>query len=171
MSKKKFTAGMESLFKDTPDEFVEVGQDTLSEEENKKKKPKKANVKEGGKRKSSGKDFTDDLQAFLKEAFQESFEQQMSQERKAKRSLDLNIQKRSKKPVGGLDALIRSTVEPQKVEFRGNAIKQLTLTFDEEKIQKLKKIARTEKKYLRKVINDIVEEYIKEYEEKKGKIK
>jgi hypothetical protein len=95
----------------------------------------------------------------------------MSQERKAKRSLDLNIQKRSKKPVGGLDALIRSTVEPQKVEFRGNAIKQLTLTFDEEKIQKLKKIARTEKKYLRKVINDIVEEYIKEYEEKKGKIK
>jgi hypothetical protein len=41
MSKKKFTAGMESLFKDTPDEFVEVGQDTLSEEENKKKKPKR----------------------------------------------------------------------------------------------------------------------------------
>jgi hypothetical protein len=170
MSKKKFTAGMESLFKDTPDEFVEVDQNRLSEEEDKKKKPKKANVKEDGKRKSSGKDFTDDLQAFLKEAFQESFEQQMSQERKAKRSLDLNIQKRSKKPVGGLDALIRSTVEPQKVEFRGNAIKQLTLTFDEEKIQKLKKIARTEKKYLRKVINDIVEEYIREYEEKKGKI-
>lgn len=158
---------MESLFKDTPDELVQVDQGEQSKED--KKRPKKANVKEG-KRKSSGKDFTDDLQSFLKEAFQESFEQQLAQDPKKKKTPDLDIQKRSRKPVGGLDALIRNTLEPQKVEFKGSSIKQLTLTFDEEKIQKLKKIARTEKKYLRKVINEIVEEYIREYEEKKGKI-
>ncbi len=168
MSKKKFTVGMESLFKDTPDEFVEVDKSMASSDSSEKAHPRKAKSKEG-KRKSSSKDFTDDLQSFLQEAFKESFEQQMSQETNPL-SADINIQKRSKKPVSGLDALIRSTIEPDKVHFKGQSIKQLTLTFDEEKIQKLKKIARTQKKYLRKVINEIVEEYIKDYEEKKGKI-
>lgn len=157
------------MFKDTSDDLLQMDENMLSSDASEKSRPKKAKVKEGKRRSSSSKDFTDDLQSFLQEAFQESFEKQMAQESKPLPS-DLEIKKRSKKPVGGLDALIRNTIEPEKVEFKGNSIKQLTLTFDEEKIKKLKKIARTEKKYLRKVINDIVEEYIKQYEQQKGKI-
>jgi len=157
------------LFKDTPDDLLQMDENMLSSDSSEKSRPKKAKVKDGKRRSSSAKDFTDDLQSFLQEAFQESFEKQMAQESKPLSS-DLEIKKRSKKPVGGLDALIRNTIEPEKVELKGNSIKQLTLTFDEEKIQKLKKIARTQKKYLRKVINDIVEDYIKEYEQQKGKI-
>ncbi len=168
MSKKKFTEGLESIFSDTTEDLLQMESSVPSPDASSSSKPRKAKVKEG-KKKSSSKDFTDDLQSFLQEAFQESFEQQMAQEPK-KRPADLDIKKRSNKPVSGLDALIRSTVEPEKVEFRGNVIKQLTLTFDEEKIKKLKKIARTQKKYLRKVINDIVEEYISEYEKEKGKL-
>ena len=69
--------------------------------------------------------FTDDLQAFLMEAFEESFERQMQQV-----PAEAEIKKRSSKTMEGLDALIRSTVEP-KVQFDQHATRRLTLQFDE----------------------------------------
>ena len=79
---------------------------------------------------------------------------------------EAEIKKRSSKPMEGLDALIRSTVEP-KVQFDQNATRRLTLQFDERKLEKLKTIARMEKTLLRDIIDGIVEEYIARWEKQK----
>jgi hypothetical protein len=112
-------------------------------------------------KKAQGKRFTDDLQAFLMEAFEESFERQMQQV-----PAEAEIKKRSSKTMEGLDALIRSTVEP-KVQFDQHATRRLTLQFDERKLEKLKTIARMEKTLLRDIIDGIVEEYIARWEKQK----
>jgi hypothetical protein len=46
--------------------------------------------------------------------------------------------------------------------------RRLTLVFDESKLNKLKSIARMERSYLKDIIDEIVEGFIKEYEVKKG---
>ena len=67
--------------------------------------------------------------------------------------------------------LIRRTVESGAVEAdRKTGKKRLTVTFDKEKIQKLKKIARLEKAYLKDILGKLVEEYIQDYESEKGGI-
>lgn len=168
MSKKKFTEGLESLFSEPSEDLIQMDQTMLSSSPSASKKPSKLRPKEKPA-KSNSKNFENDLQSFLQEAFKESLEEKLPERKPLPK--DLEIKKRSRKPVSGLDALIRNTIEPEKISFTGKTIKQLTVSFDEEKIKKLKKIARLEKKYLRKVINDIVEEFIKEYESQKGSIK
>ena len=44
------------------------------------------------------------------------------------------------------------------------ATRRLVVTFKEEQLHKLKAIARKEKTYLKEIINEIVEDFIKEYE-------
>jgi hypothetical protein len=46
--------------------------------------------------------------------------------------------------------------------------RRLTLVFDENKLNKLKSIARMERSYLKDIIDEIVESFIHEYEVKKG---
>jgi hypothetical protein len=46
--------------------------------------------------------------------------------------------------------------------------RRLTLVFDESKLNKLKSIARMERSYLKDIIDEIVESFIKEYEVSKG---
>jgi hypothetical protein len=48
--------------------------------------------------------------------------------------------------------------------------RRLTLVFDESKLNKLKSIARMERSYLKDIIDEIVESFIKEYEGKKGNL-
>ncbi|MDX2066999.1 MAG: hypothetical protein SFV55_01170 [Haliscomenobacter sp.] len=162
MSKKRFTAGLESLLS-SPDDAALQGHVMLSAESTNAKSSNTTSETispEAGK-KAQGKRFTDDLQAFLMEAFEESFERQMQQ-----LPAEAEIKKRSSKPMEGLDALIRSTVEP-KVQFDQHATRRLTLQFDERKLEKLKAIARMEKTLLRDIIDGIVEEYIARWEKQK----
>lgn len=159
MSKKKFTEGMESLFNDEPLEREE--QQSVS------RVRKTATSVEEEKRSSSGKNFTDDLQSFLQTAFEESYERQTEKRKKEDYSAD--IKKRRSKPMSGLDALIRATVEPSsRVDAKSKAVRRMTVAFDEDKLTKLKRIARLEKAYLRDIIDRIVAEYIEEYESEKG---
>lgn len=158
MSKKRFTAGLESLLS-SPEDAALQGNALLSAEST---TAKSSNTpKPEPSKKAQGKRFTDDLQAFLMEAFEESFERQMQQV-----PAEAEIKKRSAKPMEGLDALIRSTIEP-KVQFDQHATRRLTLQFDERKLEKLKTIAKMEKTLLRDIIDGIVEEYIARWEKQK----
>lgn len=159
MSKKRFTAGLESLLS-SPEDAALQGHAMLSAESITAKSS--TAPKPETNKKAQGKRFTDDLQAFLMEAFEESFERQMQQV-----PAEAEIKKRSSKPMEGLDALIRSTVEP-KVQFDQHATRRLTLQFDERKLEKLKTIARMEKTLLRDIIDGIVEEYIARWEKQKN---
>ena len=74
MAKKRFTAGMDSLFDNPQDQHGLESEAVLSPKpKTEKKSPSKA------RKKSDGKGFRDDLKAFLQEAFEESFEQQLEQ--------------------------------------------------------------------------------------------
>lgn len=163
MSKKRFTDGLESLLS-SPEEAGLQSHSLLSAESNKAKSSASSSAASPeGSKKAQGKRFTDDLQAFLLEAFEESFERQTQQI-----PAESEIKKRSNKPMEGLDALIRSTVEP-KMQFDQHNLRRLTVQFDERKLEKLKTIARLEKTLLRDIIDGIVEEYIARWEqEKKG---
>lgn len=124
--------------------------------------------KSKGEKRSSGKNFTDDLQSFLQEAFDESLEQQLAERKaapKRQRPKNTQVKKRSRRPMGGLDSLIRSTVdmEPEEAAPKPN-VRRVTLTFDPEKLDKLKVIARNQRTYLRDVIDHIVADYLERYD-------
>ena len=165
MSKKKFTEGLESLFRDVSRKEDNV--DGVMQEET-QKKPVDPSVLPK-KRSAGSKDFSNDLQSFLQSAFEESYERQ-TQTGKTTKDFSKDIKKRQGKPMSGLDALIRATVEPSKMSVDPHNIKRLTVAFEVDKLQKLKKIARMEKSYLKDIIDDIVEKYIRTYEEQKGKL-
>lgn len=165
MSKKKFIEGMESLFNDEPLEREE--QQAASQT---RKKATSLSKEKEEVRSTTGKNFTRDLQSFLQTAFDESYERQTEQRKESDYSAD--IKKRRSKPMSGLDALIQATVEPSaRVNTRSKTVRRMTVAFDDEKLSKLKRIARLEKAYLRDVIDRIVAEYIREYESQKGDLK
>lgn len=115
------------------------------------------------KKKVSGKDFTDSLQSFLSETFEESFERQLAETPKPEPE---EKPKRVRRRRSSLDMLIRSTVEPTKIEIEGDTPKRrkITLTFEPQKLEKLRHIARVERAMLKDIINEIVGEYIQRYE-------
>jgi hypothetical protein len=122
----------------------------------------KRNVKTSG-----GKHFSDNLNSLLEEALRESI---IEQTQSFKEEEQLEIRPRTNRPTTGLDNLIRSTVETSRIEINNGNIRRVTFVFEEEKIEKLKTIARIEKSYLKNIIDDIVSEYINSYEQKKGKL-
>ena len=162
MAKKKFTDGLESLF-DEPKEQSSKGKDLLlfPVEEHTKAKTKKP-IK-----KASGKNFADEIQSFLQEAFEDSFEEQTTTKKDPLKK-EKRIKKRRRKPLSGLDSLIRNTVQPSSMDLLDKPTRRLTITFDHHKLQKLKDIARVEKTYLKDIIDEIVGEFIEEYEQKKN---
>lgn len=119
------------------------------------------------KKKVSGKDFTNSLQSFLSETFEESFERQMAEVKKQEPAA--KKPKKSRRRRNSLDMLIRNTVEPAKIEIAGETPKRrrITLTFEPQKLEKLRNIARVERAMLKDIINDIVGEYIQKYEVEK----
>lgn len=163
MAKKNFIDGLDSLFGDEQnDEIVVVAEDTKEQSDTKRKK------------KSSSKNFTADLDTLLQEALQESVERH-----KAKKKREVSVAKSPKKrgriksTLSGLDALIRQTVNTSEMEVTQDASlpkkKRVTFSFDREKVEKLKSIARLEKSYIKDIVNAIVTEYIEQYEEEKKK--
>jgi hypothetical protein len=172
LSKKKFTDGLESLF--SIDNNKESGQGTtfLEGADPNEMRPGAARPAVG--KSSSRKNFTTDLDSLLNEAMQESFEEQL-QEREtaanAGKAQPFHQQAHRRKPLGGLDMLIRRTVERGAVEEdQVTGTRRLTVAFDKEKLNKLKIIARMEKSYLKDILGDIVEEYIRRYENQKGNV-
>lgn len=175
MSKKRFTTGMEDL-------LHEASQTSPVYIEGRAKSAQNLSPLEGNTlpsegisligdqapaplRRTHGKKFSDDLQTFLQEAFDDSFEKYTDPNYVQD---DKSNKKRSLKPMAGLDAILRSTVDPKSMRLGPGNTRRLTLVFDESKLNKLKSIARMERSYLKDIIDEIVESFIKEYEVKKG---
>jgi hypothetical protein len=177
MSKKRFTLGMENLLHEASQSSPVYHSESPKNQQ--VPLPAEGNTRpiEGISliaeqplthlRRSHGKKFSDDLQTFLQEAFDDSFEKYSDPNYIQD---DSSNKKRTLKPMAGLDAILRSTVDPKSMRLGPGNTRRLTLVFDESKLNKLKSIARLERSYLKDIIDEIVEEFIKEYEAQKGLI-
>lgn len=146
MAKKNFKSGLGDLLSDALDMPKE------------KPIPKKRTSRKTTSKKKVTKSFMSDLDTLLQESIEEGVQEQAS---KIKEGKPKTVIKR-KKPLFGLDALIRETVETSKVEVTPQSTKRVTFIFDEDKIEKLQKIARLKKAYVKDIINEIVSEYIEQ---------
>ena len=138
--KKKFKAGLESLFGSTNES------DTLPEEspllvETETLIPKKKSKKIKG-RKKSGKNFTSDLDSLFTDTVKETIKEQAQSLVEDEESKVLKRKK--KRALSGLDALIQRTYEgpSHDDDFK----KRVTFILEKKKVEKLKKIAKSEKK-------------------------
>jgi hypothetical protein len=159
LSKKKFTDGLESLFDEVAEETV-----TFVEASAPKGPQKVKRVRSRG----SSKDFTADLDTLLEEALgsdkaEETKEDTSSNTRKPAKKSGSTV----RKPLSGLDALIRKTIEVNMADDSGErkATKRVTFAVDKKKLEKLKAIARSQNAYLKDVITQIISDYIQEVEE------
>ncbi len=151
MSKKKFSEGLDDLFRDQPHEaeaWAHAGDTAVRE------------------RRMVGKNFMHDLDALLQEAMDDALEQMETEPPSSSKSKSATA---FRSPVSGLDALIRQTMDVQDLgtdEETGK--KRLTVAVDKTKLEKLKTIARLENAYLKDILVRLIDEYIQEYAREKG---
>ena len=167
MSKKKFTDGLESLFSLSVEESQ--NEETLLIVEEKEPLPKSSKKKKRKPlKKRSGKSFTSDLDALfsgVSAAQEETPKEEKSTKPKKSKAGNTKV-------IDGLDSLLRSTIDPKPYFRDGEATntKRVTFTFDKNKFAKLKKIAKTQKAYLKDILGKVVTEYINEYEQEHGQV-
>ncbi len=111
---------------------------------------------------TSKKNFSDSLDSIFQDAIQDAFKEKAEQIAEGK---TVKKTKRRTKPVFGLDALIRQTVEQSEIK---QDKKRVTFTFETEKIEKLRSIAKLEKARIRDIVNELVSDYIQKHETKKA---
>ena len=160
MSKKKFKAGLESLFGDTGGEDQLPGIRPLLKEEKTKTKTAGLNSKRAKRR--SSKNFTSDLEGLFHSALDKEYKETIAPATGTKR--DTRGKKRRERPVIGIDTLIRRTSEENKEEVMGSTPmkKRLTFILEKKKIEQLKSIAKSKKAYLKDIVDDIISSYLNE---------
>jgi len=161
VSKKKFKAGLESLFGDTGGEDQLPGIRPLLEEEE-KAKAKTARLNRKRTKRRSSKNFTSNLEGLFHSALDKEYKESVPPTTTTKR--DTRVKKRSERPVIGIDALIRRTSEENKEEVMGSSPikKRLTFILEKKKIEQLKSIAKSKKAYLKDIVDDIISSYLNE---------
>lgn len=183
MSKKKFKKGLESLFGDwggDPIDDVVLELENTEDYQSEPEKPKPHTKKGSSKRANAGKNFTMDLDLLFQEVMHESIEEQF--ELKKEKEKDKKKKKKNQKTEsklkaenkkrrviprsGGIDSLIRSTVEGSIMQIESTSNKKrVSFVFDKEKLKKLKSIAKVKKAYLKDVIDEVVAEYLSKHDE------
>ncbi len=155
MSKKKFTSGLESIFTATEDESVDHYDHHTEEEVVYIEQPR-----EIVKIKRSGKDFSADLGSAMQDAFVTSEDSFLSQEE----SLNMNemSKKTFRKPLTGLDALLRRTIESSDLD--NETKRRVVLIIESGQFEKLKNIAKEESMFLKDIIERSVNFFITDYE-------
>jgi predicted metal-dependent hydrolase len=148
MAKKKFKLGLGDLLDNAMDN------NSSKVESNKRA----SNAAKRTSSKKPSKSFSDNLDDLFQEAIEESLQENADKIKKKNRTTS-----KRKKPMFGLDALIRETVESSSVEVTPSNTKRVTFVFDEEKINKLKQIARLKKAYVKDIVDEIISEYLKEH--------
>ena len=166
MSKKKFSSGLDSLFDNPRDEQefedVKAGKappPSVSELE--------AEVKAVVMKRTTTKNFTSDLDSLFNYAFTEALEEKVDQLRRDSGIDDPFESKRDnyKRPLSGLDALIRSTIDTSLMGLEHAPIKRFTIMFENKKIEQLKNIAKQERAFVKDLVGDVLTEFIKNYEQ------
>ena len=155
MSKKRFSEGLDDLFKDAPAE-----QDYRDEV--------RATPPE---RKSSHKNFIFGLDALLQEALEESLEKYASNQPDSTTPSGRTKSGRAPQSIhlSGLDSLIRQTIDVQEISAdEATGKRRLTVAVDKSKVDKLKTIARLENSYLKDLRVTLIDGYISEYTQRKG---
>lgn len=158
MSKKKFSDGLDDLFRDTQD-----GQGALFSET---PAPSPA-------RKNVHKNFISDLDSLLQEALEESLERydanQPDTTTPSAKTKTTGVTPAAHTRYNGLDALIRQTIDVQEINMdEHTGKKRLTVSVDKSKLEKLKAIARLENSYLKDLLVTLIDGYIEEYTQQKG---
>lgn len=160
MSKKRFSAGLDDLFKDVHTEqadFIGPSSGTVVPTD----------------RKVAQKNFMSDLDSLLQEALEESLEKYESNQpdtttpsSKTKTSSNASFDRPA---LTGLDALIRQTIDVQEIATdEASGKKRLTVAVDKTKLDKLKVIARLENSYLKDLLVNLIDGYIVEYTQQRG---
>ncbi len=167
MAKKKFSAGLDDLFGETREAIQDAQppQPVFAIEE----KPGET----VSPRRTTSKNFASDLDALFRDAFTVSYDEPGAGQKKGASSKDdLFGAERSayKNPLSGLDALIRQTVDTSLAGFDHAPIKRITFVFENQKIEKLKSIAKREHSFLKDLVNGVISEFIDNYEQKTGKL-
>lgn len=164
MSKKKFTAGLDSLFSNRSEP---VGLEALTP---RKSSSRKADVSMDWEediavtdpqpsKRINHKTFASDLAAFLEDVLADVPEQGTPRtEEQPHIDPDRTI------APTGLDALIRDTLDASEMVVTAGKTKRVTFFFNERKIELLKSIAKSENVYMREIISRIVAEYLARYE-------
>ena len=174
MSKKRFTDGLESIFGEVHEETFDRG--LLVEEKQTKTTTRTKSTATKTKKRSSRKNFTTDLDSLFDGSLSEVVEEKLQEKRTVSprknmkgKSKSIEHTQRARRPLSGLDALIRQTLDSGSLAYDPNAKKRISFTCEKAKLDKLKKIARQEKAYLKDILGDIVASFISEYEAKEGK--
>ena len=161
MSKKRFTDGLESLFGFSEGGNLPEESPLLAETEVKvvtKPKAKKA-------RKRGSKNFTSDLDSLFEDTLETALEETKTEYQQGSKP---DKKRKQRRPVSGLDALIRRTLEGGEAEVSYDKRKRVTFVFEKSKVEKLKRIAKAQKVYLKDILGDIVKDYLKQYEKEEG---
>jgi hypothetical protein len=183
LSKKKFKKGLESLFGDwggDPIDDIVLELENTEDYQSESEKSKLHAKKDSSKRANAGKNFTMDLDSLFQEVVHESIEEQIelknkNRNQKIESKPKVKPEKKKRRVVprsGGIDSLIRSTVEGSIMQIESTSNKRrVSFVFDKEKLEKLKSIAKVKKSYLKDVIDEVVAEYLSKYESNLGEIK
>jgi hypothetical protein len=180
LSKKKFKKGLESLFGDwggDPIDDVVLELENTEDYQSEPEKPKPHAKKDSSKRANAGKNFTMDLDSLFQEVVHESIEEQFELKKEKKKNKNEKTESKPKAKTekkkrrviprsGGIDSLIRSTVEGSIMQIESTSTKKrVSFVFDKEKLKKLKSIAKLKKAYLKDVIDEVVAEYLSKHDE------
>jgi hypothetical protein len=159
MSKKKFTDGLESLFTVSDEETVDHYNNGVYSATSETVIEPEVEVRP----KRSGKNFTTDLGNAMQDAFVRTEDAFLTQED----NLNLNdVSKKSmRKPLTGLDALLRRTIESSDLD--NETKRRVVLIIESGKFEKLKEIAKEESLFLKDIIERSVSFFIDDYDRRK----
>jgi hypothetical protein len=168
VAKKKFTSDFDSIFDDSETEPLKITNEDIAAD-----LPTAPTVSPVSNKKATLKNFTSDLDALFRDAMTEAVEERVT---KIKRSVGIEDDpfeesaRAFKKPLSGLDALIRQTMDTSLAGMEHAAVKRITLLFESAKIDKLKNIAKLERAFMKDLVQSVITEFIVDYEKRKGAI-
>ncbi len=161
MSKKKFSSGLDSLFVATSeDEYL----NDLPIDERNFSAYNADEVATPVRIIKRTKDFTTSFDSFFDDSF-ERFESIRADEQSQSSLKDAGTKKPFRKPISGIDGLIRSTMDDSG-EYNPLLKKRITMILDSQKVTRLQEIAKQESIYFKDFMHDLVMNYLREYDKK-----
>lgn len=166
MAKKRFRDDLDSLFGNDPKPLSLFPKEEKSQQSNPEDEATESVTVDVPDRRSGskggGKGFSDSLDAFLSEAF--DAQDSPTDPSSAPKSRRRRAASRGSRP-RGLDMLIQNTtVQQDDPGPAGSHTRRVTLLFNKKHLDKLKTIAQEKDLYLKDIVSEIVEAYLRRQE-------